>query len=81
MPKLKPFGANTRIPSCCTPSTDPQRWRVATNFFMRVDVETVKQTLADLERMTLGDTIPEDFVDLAETTEFKPEIQEGECSA
>ena len=23
----------------------------------------------------------EDFVDLAETAEFKPEIQEGECSA
>jgi sulfite reductase (NADPH) hemoprotein beta-component len=53
----------------------------ATAFFMRVDVERVKQTLADLEKMTLAETIPEDFVDLAETTEFKPEIQEGECSA
>jgi sulfite reductase (NADPH) hemoprotein beta-component len=53
----------------------------ATSFFMRVDVERVKETLADLERMTLAETIPEDFVDLAETHEFKPEIQEGECSA
>ena len=53
----------------------------ATAFFMRVDVDRVKQTLADLEKMTLAETIPEDFVDLAETSEFNPEIQEGECSA
>jgi sulfite reductase beta subunit-like hemoprotein len=53
----------------------------ATAFFMRVDVARVKELLADLERMTLDETIPEDFVDLAETSEFKPEIQEGECSA
>ena len=38
----------------------------ATAFFMRVDVERVKQTLADLEKMTMAETIPEDFVDLAE---------------
>ena len=53
----------------------------ATEFFMRVEVDRVKQTLADLEKMTIADTIPEDFVDLAETSEFNPEIQEGECSA
>jgi sulfite reductase beta subunit-like hemoprotein len=53
----------------------------ATSFFMRVDLDRVKQTLADLEKMTLADAIPEDFVDLAETAEFNPEIQEGECSA
>ncbi len=53
----------------------------ATDFFMRVDLDRVKQTLADLEKMTVGDTIPEDFIDLAETGEFNPEIQEGECSA
>jgi sulfite reductase (NADPH) hemoprotein beta-component len=53
----------------------------ATSFFMRVDVERVKQTLADLEKMTIAETIPEDFVDLAETSDFKPEVQEGECSA
>jgi sulfite reductase beta subunit-like hemoprotein len=53
----------------------------ATDFFMRVDVSRVKQTLADLEKMTMAETVPEDFVDLAETSDFKPEVQEGECSA
>jgi hypothetical protein len=53
----------------------------ATAFFMRVEVERVKRALADLEQLTPADTAPEDFVDLAETSEFKPEIQEGECSA
>jgi sulfite reductase (NADPH) hemoprotein beta-component len=53
----------------------------ATAFFMRVDVARVKSVLADLEQMSPGTTTPEDFVDLAETAEFNPEIQEGECSA
>jgi sulfite reductase (NADPH) hemoprotein beta-component len=53
----------------------------ATSFFMRVDLERVKAALGDLEKMTLDDAAADDFVDLAETSEFKPEIQEGECSA
>ncbi len=53
----------------------------ATSFFMRVDLLRVKQVLVDLERMTPQDTLPEDFVDLAESTEFKPEVMDGECSA
>jgi sulfite reductase (NADPH) hemoprotein beta-component len=53
----------------------------ATAFFMRVEVDRVKAALADLERMTTDAASPEDFVDLAETSEFNPEIQEGECSA
>lgn len=53
----------------------------ATAFFMRVEVARVKEVLADLERLTLEEAKPEDFIDLAEDTEFKPEIQEGECSA
>ena len=53
----------------------------ATSFFMRVDVARVKAALADLELMTPETLAAEDFVDLAETHEFKPEIQEGECSA
>lgn len=53
----------------------------ATSFFMRVDVARVKSVLADLEQMTPEMAMAEDFVDLAETAEFKPEIQEGECSA
>jgi sulfite reductase (NADPH) hemoprotein beta-component len=53
----------------------------ATSFFRRVDVGAVKAVLSDLEQMTPATTTADDFVDLAETAEFKPEIQEGECSA
>jgi len=53
----------------------------ATAFFGRVDVARVKTVLSDLEQMTPATTTADDFVDLAETHEFKPEIQEGECSA
>ena len=53
----------------------------ATSFFGRVDVARVKAVLSDLEQMTVESAIADDFVDLAETAEFKPEIQEGECSA
>jgi len=53
----------------------------ATSFFMRVDVARVKDVLSDLEELTLASAAADDFVDLAETSEFKPEIQEGECSA
>lgn len=53
----------------------------ATDFFGRVPVERVKETLKDLERFTLEDAVPEDFIDLAEATAFKPEVQAGECSA
>jgi len=53
----------------------------ATSFFRRVDVAAVKAVLSDLEQMTLETMSADDFVDLAETAEFKPEIQEGECSA
>jgi hypothetical protein len=53
----------------------------ATAFFRRVEVASVKAALADLEQMTPGSATADDFIDLAETVEFKPEIQEGECSA
>jgi sulfite reductase (NADPH) hemoprotein beta-component len=53
----------------------------ATDFFRRVTVERVKEVVGDLERLTMADALPEDFIDLAESTEFNPEIQEGECSA
>ncbi len=53
----------------------------ATDFFMRVDLERAKAALADLERLTPGDALPDDFINLAETAEFRPEVQEGECSA
>lgn len=53
----------------------------ATSFFGRVDVARVKSVLADLEQLTTQSATADDFVDLAETGEFNPEIQEGECSA
>ena len=53
----------------------------ATSFFMRVDVLHVRAALADLEQMTPATAVTDDFVDLAESHQFNPEVQEGECSA
>ena len=53
----------------------------ATSFFGRVSVERVRLTLADLEKMTAADALPDDYVDLAESAEFAPEVMDGECSA
>ncbi len=53
----------------------------ATAFFGRVDLETVKRAIGDLERLLPGDAVPADFVDLGETTEFAPVVMDGECSA
>jgi sulfite reductase beta subunit-like hemoprotein len=50
------------------------------SFFARVPVPRVKQLLADLEAMTPDSAQPDDYVDLAETTTFVPEVQEGECA-
>ena len=61
--------------------SDRHDGETATAFFMRVDVERVKSVLSDLEKMTSSTAVPDDYVDLAETAEFNPEVQEGECSA
>ena len=53
----------------------------ATAFFARVELDEVKARLADLEKLLPGDAVPADFVDLAEASEFAPEVMEGECSA
>jgi sulfite reductase (NADPH) hemoprotein beta-component len=53
----------------------------APEFFQRVDLARVTSELQDLQRFTEQDAVPLDFVDLAETGEFSPEIMEGECSA
>jgi sulfite reductase (NADPH) hemoprotein beta-component len=50
-------------------------------FFERVPLDRIKVELADLERITVEETTLEDFVDLGETGEFRPEVLEGECSA
>ena len=53
----------------------------ASEFFRRVDALKVTVLLQDLQRLTEQDATPEDFVDLAETAEFAPEVMDGECSA
>jgi sulfite reductase (NADPH) hemoprotein beta-component len=53
----------------------------APEFFQRVDVMRVGAALHDLQRLTEADAVPLDFVDLAETGEFAPEVMDGECSA
>jgi sulfite reductase beta subunit-like hemoprotein len=50
-------------------------------FFQRVDLSRVTIELHDLQRLTPADALPLDFVDLAETGEFAPEVLDGECSA
>jgi sulfite reductase (NADPH) hemoprotein beta-component len=52
----------------------------AAAFFNGIDVVRVKQLLADLEPLTAETARPEDFIDLAETTQFTPETSEGECA-
>jgi sulfite reductase (NADPH) hemoprotein beta-component len=53
----------------------------APSFFQRMDIQRVGGELLDLQHLTEADALPEDFVDLAETAEFAPEVMDGECSA
>jgi sulfite reductase (NADPH) hemoprotein beta-component len=53
----------------------------ASDFFARLDVARVKHELGDLETLTPEDSLPADFVDLGEISEFNPLVMEGECSA
>jgi sulfite reductase beta subunit-like hemoprotein len=61
--------------------SERQQGETTTSFFMRVEVDRVKSVLSDLEKMTPDAAAADDYVDLAETGEFNPEVQEGECSA
>jgi sulfite reductase beta subunit-like hemoprotein len=58
-----------------------QQGESAPEFFQRIDLARVTSELDDLQRMTAADAVPLDFVDLAETAEFAPEVMDGECSA
>jgi sulfite reductase (ferredoxin) len=49
-------------------------------FFRRVDTSRVKSLLADLDTMTPDSATPNDFIDLAETKAFVPEVMDGECA-
>ena len=53
----------------------------ATAFFERVGLEEVGARLGDLEAITPEDAVAADYVDLAEDSEFRFEVMEGECSA
>ncbi len=53
----------------------------APSFFQRVPLERVTAELMDLQQLSEADATPQDFVDLAETGEFAPEVMDGECSA
>jgi sulfite reductase beta subunit-like hemoprotein len=53
----------------------------ATSFFQRVEVQRARAVLADLEKLSVEDAHPEDYVDLGEEGEFKVETTAGECSA
>jgi sulfite reductase (NADPH) hemoprotein beta-component len=61
--------------------TERTAGETAAAFFGRIELDTVKATLADLEALRPGDAVPTDFIDLAEATEFTPEVMDGECSA
>jgi sulfite reductase beta subunit-like hemoprotein len=50
-------------------------------FFARVDLDTIKRALADLEALSAAETQAADFVDLGEVSPFNPLVLDGECSA
>jgi sulfite reductase beta subunit-like hemoprotein len=50
-------------------------------FFQRIEIPRVTAVLNDLQQITTEDATPNDFIDLAETGDFTPEVMEGECSA
>jgi sulfite reductase (ferredoxin) len=49
-------------------------------FFRRLEVARVKTLVADLELMTPESAAEDDYIDLAETTAFRPETTDGECA-
>jgi sulfite reductase (NADPH) hemoprotein beta-component len=49
-------------------------------FFNRTEVTRLKAILADLEPLTAATAHDDDFIDLAESTQFTPETMEGECA-
>lgn len=52
----------------------------ALSFFRRVETARVKALLSDLETLTAATATPEDYIDLSETTAFRPETTDGECA-
>jgi sulfite reductase (NADPH) hemoprotein beta-component len=61
--------------------TQKQSGESAPAFFQRIEVPQVKALLSDLELITIESATADDFIDLAETGEFTPEVMEGECAS
>ncbi|MGE0449803.1 MAG: nitrite/sulfite reductase [Vicinamibacterales bacterium] len=53
----------------------------APEFFQRIELPRVTSELNDLQQLTADQASPDDFIDLAETGEYTPEVMDGECSA
>jgi sulfite reductase (NADPH) hemoprotein beta-component len=53
----------------------------ATAFFARVGLDEARAALDGLSELTAESARPEDFVDLGEDHEFRPESMDGECAA
>ena len=45
-----------------------------------MELDLVKRTLADLEKLQPGDAVDADYIDLGEAAEFAPVVMEGECA-
>lgn len=58
-----------------------QGQETAAEFFQRLSLEDAKLVLGDLERLSAATAGPNDYIDLDQETEFKPEVMDGECSA
>jgi len=50
-------------------------------FFRRIPPATATEALKDLAQLLPNEATDQDFVDLAETQAFSPEVMDGECSA
>jgi sulfite reductase beta subunit-like hemoprotein len=50
-------------------------------FFRRVPASMATDALKDLSQLLPNETTEQDFIDLAETQAFTPEVMDGECSA
>jgi sulfite reductase beta subunit-like hemoprotein len=59
---------------------DRETGETAQAFFGRITVPEVKALLADLEAFAADTAGVDDYVDLAETQTFTPEVMEGECA-
>jgi sulfite reductase (NADPH) hemoprotein beta-component len=61
--------------------TEKSAGESAPSFFQRIDIPRVTAVLNDLQQLTAEQATPADFIDLAETGEFTPEVMEGECAS